>query len=90
MVNVIDENNVLIYVDVDFGVTFQAETPTNFGPINPDRKSFPDPVKNTSTSQVTITISVLLMRSKPQLLSEPVQFLEIGSSSSYDTKPHYW
>ena len=88
--NVIDENNVLIYVDVDFGVTFQAEAPTKVGPINPDRKSFPDPVKNTSTSQVTITISVLLMRSKPQLLSEPVQFLEIGSSSSYDTQPHYW
>ena len=53
IVHFIGEENIMTYADFDRGI------------INRERKYLPDPVKSPTASQITISLTVLLMRSIP-------------------------
>ena len=57
----IDEENIVTYVDFDCGINFFPQTPTKIRQINREQNYFPDPVKHPSTFPAAINISVLLM-----------------------------
>ena len=65
IVHFIDEANTMTYVDFDCGITFYPEAPTKLERSTENGKTFPDLVKNPCASQVTINITILLVRSKP-------------------------
>ena len=63
VVDCIDEENIVSYVNFDYGITFLSETPTKIRQINRERITFPDPVKNPSAIPATINMSLLLLSS---------------------------
>ena len=65
IVHFIVKENIMAFEEFDCGNTFYPEAPTKVGPINREPKKIPDRVKNPGASQVTINITVLMMRSIP-------------------------
>ena len=63
IVHIIDEENIVTYVDFHCGFTFYPETPTKSDRSTLNGITFPDPVKNRSAFLVTINITVLLVSS---------------------------
>ena len=65
IVHFIEEENIVTWGDFGCGITLYPEAPTKTDRPTDNGKTFPDPVKNPSASQVTIKITVLLMRTIP-------------------------
>ena len=63
VVDFIDEENMVTYVDFDWGITFFPESPTKIRQINENGITFPDTEKNPNAFSATINIPVLLMSS---------------------------
>ena len=65
IVHLMDEENIVTYVDFDCGIAFLPGAPTEVGHINRESKTFPGPVKNLSAFREATNITVLLKRSIP-------------------------
>ena len=63
VVHLIDEKNMVTYVDFDCGITFFPETPTKSDRSSENGIKFPDLVENPNAFPATINIPVLLMSS---------------------------
>ena len=65
IVQFIDEEKIVKYVDFVCFITFYPEAPTEVGQINSEQngRTSPHPVKTPSAFQVTINLGVLLMSS---------------------------
>ena len=63
VVHFIDKENMVTYVDFDYGITFFPETPTKSDRSSENGITLPDPVKNPYAFPATINIPVLLMSS---------------------------
>ena len=85
IVHIIDEKNILIYLDFVCGVTFYSETPTKTNNPTANRKLFQDPVKIPSASQVTVRLIAPSMSSIPATSLWTLQFMAHGISSSLFT-----
>ena len=65
ILHLMNEENIVTYVDFDYGITFLPGAPTEVGHINRESKTFPGPVKNLSAIQESTNITVLLKKSIP-------------------------
>ena len=63
VVHFIDEENIVTYVDFDFGITSLPETPTKIRQINRKRNYISRSCENPSAFPATINMSVSLMSS---------------------------
>ena len=63
VVNFIDEEDVVIYVNFDCGITLFPEPPSKLDRSTENGITFPDPLKNPKTFPATINIPVLSMNS---------------------------
>ena len=61
----IDEENIVTVVDFDCGINFTLKLPQKSNSSTENGKTFPLLVNNPSASQVTISVTVLLIRSIP-------------------------
>ena len=68
MVHFIDKKNTVLYVGFECGIIFFSGSPTKVPQNNRERKIFSISCKNPSSSQVTITLTVQLIRSTPLIL----------------------
>ena len=86
-----DEENIVTYVDYVCGFNIYSEAPTEVNHINPERKNLSRSCEKPICFPANDPNHQMLYRRRAYLyyFSEPVHYVEQGSSSSYDTQQHY-